>query len=247
MMGAAASAVVPVQAAEIIRPYLLSRRHGVEFSATLATAAAEWLLDAAALMALFLPALAWQHLRGHDGPDPSWLAVAAALCLVIGGGGLVLLRSAPRSIEELVGSERWRDRMSARSRLRVIQRVHSFATGLRTLEQPASLLAVGAYSLLFFGLTALASWLTLRAFQMPVSVVAGFLVLGLVTVAALVPTPGAVGGFHAVCQMGLVTFFDLTRAQTVLPVIALHAVLTLPSAILGAVLFLASPTPTVRG
>ncbi|MEP6915031.1 MAG: lysylphosphatidylglycerol synthase transmembrane domain-containing protein [Acidobacteriota bacterium] len=249
LIGAAATAVAPVQAAELVRPYLLSRRHGVALSTTLATTAAEWLLDAAALMALFLPALAWQRTYGHSGPDGSWLAVAAApaLCLLIACAGLVLLRSTPGWIESLVESARWRDRMSAGSRRCVIDRVHAFATGLRTLRQPSGVLAVGAYSLLFFGLTALASWLTLRAFAMPVSVVAGLLVLGLVTIAALVPTPGAIGGFHAVCQVGLVTLFDLTRAQTVLPVIALHAVLTFPAAILGAVVFIASPTASSRG
>jgi hypothetical protein len=54
----------------------------------------------------------------------------------------------------------------------------------------------------------------------------------------MVPTPGAIGGFHAVCQIGLITFFAVDRARTVLPITALHAVLYLPGALLGLVCFL---------
>jgi len=41
-----------------------------------------------------------------------------------------------------------------------------------------------------------------------------------------------------VCQLGLVTFFHADRAQTILPVIALHEVLYLPGAAVGALCFI---------
>ena len=244
MMGAAATAVAPLQTAEIIRPYLLSRRQGIELSAALATAAAEWLLDTAALMALFLPALALQHASTYDAGV--WLTLTPVVCFAAAVAGIAFLPVAPQWIERLLQSERWRVPLSAQRRSQILNRARSFAIGLRTLQRPAGLVGVAVYSLLFFALTAIASWLTLKAFDMPVSLAAGFLVLGLVTLAGMVPTPGAVGGFHAVCQIGLATFFGVARADTVLPVIALYAVLTLPPAILGAAWFLAAPLPSMR-
>ena len=73
---------------------------------------------------------------------------------------------------------------------------------------------------------------------MPVSFVSGFVILGLIAVGGMIPTPGAIGGFHAVCQLGLAAFFDIERARTVLPVIALHAVLYVPAAAIGGLCFL---------
>jgi hypothetical protein len=88
--------------------------------------------------------------------------------------------------------------------------------------------------------------LTLGAFDLRLTFAAGFVLLGLITVAGMIPTPGAIGGFHAVCQLGLVTFFGIERTRTVLPVIALHAVLYLPGAFLGVVYFLAWPSRSPR-
>jgi hypothetical protein len=51
-------------------------------------------------------------------------------------------------------------------------------------------------------LIAVSAWLTLLAFGLPVSFVSGFVILGLITIGGMIPTPGAVGGFHAVCQFG---------------------------------------------
>jgi uncharacterized membrane protein YbhN (UPF0104 family) len=90
-------------------------------------------------------------------------------------------------------------------------------------------------------LIAVSAWLSLLAFGLPVSFVSSFLILGLVTIGGMIPTPGAVGGFHAVCQFGLVTLLKLNRASTIAPVIALHAVLYVPAAALGAMLFWTLP------
>jgi len=120
----------------------------------------------------------------------------------------------------------------------VADHVHLFASGLGILRRPKGLAVVSGYALLASLLTGLSAWLALVAFGLPLSLLSGFIVLGLITVGGMVPTPGAVGGFHAVCQLGLVTFFTIDRASTVLPVIGLHAVLFAPPAAIGALCLL---------
>jgi glycosyltransferase 2 family protein len=230
MMGMTASAIMPMQAAELVRPYLLSRREGVDFSATMGTVTVEWFLDAVAIFALFIPAALWQRLgaSGAGGLGGAWFA-SAVLVLSLAFAALAALRLVPR----------WAARVSGSTRRR--ERLQSFATGLRTLDGRRGLMTLAAYSLLLSALTAVSAWLALAAFALPVSFLSGFLLLGLVTVAGMIPTPGAIGGFHAVCQLALVALFHIDRASTVLPVIALHAVLYAPAALVGALCFLSWP------
>jgi uncharacterized protein (TIRG00374 family) len=225
MMGVTASAVVPLQAAEFVRPYLMSRRYGVALPATLATTMAEWILDAFALMALFIPALAWQRATARSGGGTAWFAPA----VILFAAALIAMTMLPRVVQRAIASCRW-PRFAAALR--------ACEPGLRALQRPRDVVRIGAYSLLVAALTAVSAWLTLTAFHLPLSFAAGFLLLGLITVAGMIPTPGAIGGFHAVCQLGLVMLFHIDRRATVLPVLALHAVLYVPAALIGAACFL---------
>ena len=241
MMGQTASAVTPIPAAEFIRPYLLSKQQGVDFGAVLATATAEWLLDAFAILVLFIPAAAWQRAGDARITHEAWSVAAPVLFLSLALGGLAVLRFLPRWGPHIAGATRWREMLSPQARIRVAGWCQSFAVGLRSLDRRSGLVTIAGYSLLMSALTAAASWLALTAFGLPVSFAAGFLLLGIVAVAGMSPTPGAVGGFHAVCQMGLMAFFHVDRTRTVLPVIALHAVLYMPGAFIGALCFLLLP------
>ena len=236
MMGMTASTVAPMQAAELVRPYVLSSRQGVDFSTALATALVEWFLDGFAILALFIPAALWLH---ADGSARVWLV--AAMILPLSMAGLAGLRILPR---RAAGVADWIQRHSTLppgARLRVVDSTQSFLRGLRALDRRRGLASVVVYSVLLSALTAISAWLALGAFGLRLTFAAGFVLLGLITIAGMIPTPGAVGGFHAVCQLGLVTFFGIERARTVLPVIALHAVLYVPGAFLGVVCFLACP------
>jgi hypothetical protein len=240
MAGMAVTAVAPMQAAEVVRPYLLSRRQGLDFSATLATVTVEWVLDALGVLALVLPAMFWLHTTGNR---PIGLGVSAfnralALFAIFAIAGLMALRLMPRWASQVGMWARRSDALSEHTRARVAAQCDIFAVGLQILDRRTGLMAVVAYSLLVAALTAVSSWMTLIAFGLPVSFMSGVVVLGLITVGGMIPTPGAIGGFHAVCQLGLVAFFGVERARTVLPVIALHAVLYVPAAAIGALCFL---------
>jgi uncharacterized membrane protein YbhN (UPF0104 family) len=135
----------------------------------------------------------------------------------------------PRLVTRASGACRWR---------RLGDALRACESGFDALRRPSGLARVIGYSLLIAVLTAVSAWLTLRAFETPIPFAGAFLLLGLVTVAGMIPTPAAIGGFHAACQLGLVTLFHMQRAATLLPVLILHAVLYLPAALLGGVGFL---------
>ena len=238
MIGVTASVVAPVQAAELIRPYVLSRRERVNLTATLGTAIAEWVLDAVAVIALFVAAVLWQ--RAGNGAPARAPMTATLFFLALVTTCLALLRLAAGRAAHFDGPSS-AGAPSSDIRGRTVRALRSFALGLGALRQRRGLLIVTGYSLALSALTATSAWLTLIAFQMPISFAAGFLLLGLITIAGIVPTPGALGGFHAICQLGLVAFFHIDRAHTVLPVIVLHAVLYMPAALVGVLCFTTSP------
>ncbi len=236
MMGMSVSALVSMQAAEVARPYFLSRRTDLDFSATAATIAVEWFFDLLSVLALFVPV----EILATDGAFGRGLGLNAAIALLVVAAVacLAALYWTPRCLGPIRAWVHGSRVVPARIRVRVADHLDQFAAGLRILEQPAGVAAAAGCSLLTSLLAAVSAWLALMAFGLPVPFLTGFIVLGLLTVGGMSPTPGAVGGFHAVCQLGLVALLKIDPAQTVAPVIGLHAVLYVPSAAIGALCFL---------
>ena len=101
------------------------------------------------------------------------------------------------------------------------------------MQQPKRLVEISFYSLLSSFLVGLSSWTVLKAFGLSLPFFASFIILGFIAAGGMVPTPGAVGGFHAACQFGLAVFFQIDPARTILPVVGLHAVLYIPPTLVG--------------
>jgi uncharacterized protein (TIRG00374 family) len=240
MMGMAVSALVSMQAAEIARPYLLSKREGLDFRATVATIAVEWCLDLSAVLAFFIPVRGLM-MQGADA-RPLDVNLAIVLLVLISVGSLVALRALRHRLGRVRSWIQASGLVPKRLRPGIADHVEQFAEGLQILESRKGLAAVAVCSLLAAFLVAVSAWLALLAFGLPVTFVSGFVILGLITIGGMIPTPGAIGGFHAVCQFGLMALLKLTAAQTVAPVIGLHAVLYVPAAGLGALLFLSART-----
>jgi uncharacterized protein (TIRG00374 family) len=233
MMGMAVAAVAPMQAAEVVRPYLLARRRGIDFSATLATIIVEWVLDTLGTLVFFVPAVVVAMTAGAAAGQDTLIIATVTVVLVIG-----LLAALPGWVTRLAAWSAAAATSTAGWRARLATQSQYFCNGLGIVHRRPQLIKATAYTAVIAVLTAVSAWMTLVAFGLPMPLSAGFLLLGLVMVGGLLPTPGAVGSFHAICQLGLVTFFHVDRTQTVLPVIALHAVLYLPGAVVGALCFI---------
>jgi uncharacterized membrane protein YbhN (UPF0104 family) len=78
-------------------------------------------------------------------------------------------------------------------------------------------------------------WITTRAFHITLPYMASFLITTILVVGVAMPTPGAVGGFHAAYQIAVQTFFGVPTDRAVGAAIVLHAISFMPVTILGIV------------
>src|SRR6185437_7321389 len=117
----------------------------------------------------------------------------------------------------------------------VAEFVETFAQGLAVMRQPARLAVSLALSVPLWMSIAAGIWMTSRAFHMTFSYLGSFLVMTLLVVGVAVPTPGAIGGFHAMYQIAVTKFFGVPTDRAVGAAIVLHALSFVPVTLLGLV------------
>ena len=76
-------------------------------------------------------------------------------------------------------------------------------------------------------------WAVAVAFQLAVPFSGSFLIIAILVLGVAVPTPGAVGGFHAAFRYGATTFFGAPDDAAVGAAIVLHVLTIGPSLLLG--------------
>ena len=236
MVGFAASLLVP-RAGELLRPWLVSRRHPISTSAGFATIIIERLIDLVTvlfLLALYLfvlpPPVAQvenrlMELLSLAGAVASLAAFAVLSFLLVlhsnadwmVGGIERLLTRAPRWLAESFG-----------------RLLRTFSSGLGVLRAPGSHLAkIGLQSIVLWLLTALAFHLNNLAFGIDLPFHATFLLLAFLVVGEAIPTPGLVGGFHAFYLLALSGVYGIDQATAAAAAIAGHALTNLPVLVLG--------------
>jgi uncharacterized protein (TIRG00374 family) len=235
MVGFASGLLVP-RAGEIVRPYLISRRHPIATSSGFATVILERLSDLLTVLALFaayvfvLPAPAAQA-AGPVGLLKAGGAVTGLLAVAL----VVLLAAFHAHAERaLTAIEMLLRRLPVWLARRAGQALRTFAGGLAVLQAPAAHLAVIlAQSLLLWLLIALAFHCAHLAFGLGLPFHATLLLIAFLTVGVAIPTPGMVGGFHAFYLLCLHEVFGVERGSAAAVGIAAHALSNLPVLALG--------------
>jgi len=228
--------VVP-RAGEVVRPYLVGRRHAIPISAAFASIILERLVDLVTVVLLFgaylyvLPMPAAQV----RGPLLGLLKVGAG---VAGLGALavllVLLAFSLKGERAMVLVDRLLKPLPARLSRPVSQGFRSFGEGLAVLQAPAShLLAIFAQSLVLWLSIDLTMYLNNRAFGLDLPFHSTFLLIGFLTVGVAVPTPGMVGGFHESYLLALTQAFGVDKGTAAAAGITAHALSNLPVLVLG--------------
>ena len=126
------------------------------------------------------------------------------------------------------------------------QRLETFAQGLAVMRSPAKLAVALALSFPLWLSIAAGIWLASRAFHITFPYPASFLIMTVLVVGVAVPTPGAIGGFHAAYQFSVVRFFAASDDAAVGAGIVLHAISFVPVTILG-IFFMAREGLTLSG
>src|SRR6185503_19411299 len=108
-----------------------------------------------------------------------------------------------------------------------------FARGLGAIRRPGRLLVALAWSFPLWLSIAAGLWAVAIAFGIALPFSGSFLIIALLSVGVSVPTPGAVGGFHAAYRYGATAFFGAPDDAAVGAAIVLHVLSIGPALLLG--------------
>ena len=236
VIGFAATFLLPARAGEVIRPLLLARQEGLPATATFATIILERLMDMVTVLLLFAVFVLTA--------DPATMSANPAHLTRVKTGGLIAAAAAVVALvvaflaaghPERLG--RWALRIERVLPVKlakiVAAFVESFTQGLGVLRQPRRLLVSLALSIPLWLSIAAGIWLTSLAFHITLPYVGSFLVMTILVVGVAMPTPGAVGGFHAAYQIAVQSFFGAPDDRAIGAAIVLHAVTFIPVTLLG--------------
>lgn len=228
--------VIP-RAGEVVRPYLVARRHPISTAAAFASIILERLLDLITVVLMFglylyvLPRPAAQATGPLLGTLKAGGALAALLALGVLG---VLLALHLRPEPALAVVERLLRPVPARLARPMAGALRSFASGLAVLKaSPGHLMAIAGQSVVVWLAIALGLHWNNLAFGLDLPFHATFLLLGFLTVGVAVPTPGMVGGFHEAYLLALTQAFGVDKHTAAAAGIAAHAFTNVPVLLLG--------------
>jgi uncharacterized protein (TIRG00374 family) len=231
LVGFMTGLVVP-RAGEVVRPYLVSRRHAVSTSAGFATIILERLLDLITVLSLFflylyvLPMPAAQT----RGPLIGVLKAAGGLAVLGSLGVLGVLFAFHVHAEKATAVfDRLLARLPETLGRPLSALLRAFGEGLGVLQAPPMhLVAILAQSVLVWLAIGTSIYLNNRAFGIALPLRASFLIMAFLTVGVAVPTPGMVGGFHEAFLLALTQAFGIEKGTAAAAGIAMHALSNLP-------------------
>ncbi len=225
------------RAGEVVRPYLVARRHNTDTAAAFASIILERLVDLLTVLSLFgaylwlLPLPAEQ--RG--GALLAGLKTAGAFAALGAAAILVALYAFhARAEQALALCGRLFGFLPAGLAGALNRLLASFAAGLGVLRAPLPhMLAILGQSALVWASICLGLYWNNRAFGVDLPPHSTFLMLGFLTVGVAVPTPGMVGGFHESYLLSLTEAFGVDKNTAVAAGIAAHALTNLPVLLIG--------------
>lgn len=240
-LGFMTSAILPIRAADVIRPALLSRRTKIRFSSALGTVAIERLLDLIAILSMFVTFVFTRSdsFAVDAATRARWSAVHLA--------GVVSAATVIAVIVMLVSMYFWSPRvrlfhawlgkaLPVRFREGWMHFFDAFVASLSIVHDRA---AFARIVLLTGGV-----WLCLSsqfyfatlATRHPLPFTVSFFLTGITIVGLMIPTPGGVGGFHKACQIALTGFYGFDVNSSIAVAVIFHIIGTLPIIIVGTIL-----------
>lgn len=232
VMGFAGNLLLPARAGEFLRAYVIARGEKISGASAFATIIVERLLDLTTVLLLFAFAILFSGIDVGQGVKAAgWAAAAAA------AGGLAVLfvlAGHPERFGRL--ADRLSRRLPERAAGVVGQIVRTLAEGLKVMRSPRHLLVAMSWSVALWLSIAVGIIFTTWAFDLPITILGSFLVVGYLTVGVAAPTPGATGGFHLAYRLAMVLLAPTATVSTIgAAAIVLHLVSFVPVTILGVI------------
>jgi uncharacterized protein (TIRG00374 family) len=235
VIGFAALGFLPARLGDVLRPYLLARREGFQVASTLATIVMERVLDLVTVITLL--ALYVLVLGGREtiparllGPVET-SAVLAAVAAVILLAAMWTLATHPERIGRLVLRTEWI--LPARVAHALSGLARTFSEGFAVARERRALTLAMLWSFPVWVGIATHVWLVTIAFDIAMPFAGAILLEALLVIGVAVPTPGAVGGYHAMYRLGVTAFFGASNEAAVGAAIVAHASSIAPVLALG--------------
>ncbi len=218
---------------EVLRPIMLAQREGLQKSGAIATCVLERLMDALAVALLLgvylifffeLPAAGTGTLDMND----------------VRQGGLVLGGLMMASFPLLFAAVHWRrhltswlDRVAGGPAALFPRLVHGFLDGFDAMKGLRAFAVAWAHSYAIWIAIAVSIWASLEAFGLDLRVVDSLLMLALLNIGIAAPTPGGVGSYEYMGQLGLVQVFGIEPNHAAAAILVTHAFAIGPVILLG--------------
>jgi uncharacterized protein (TIRG00374 family) len=234
-IGFAASTILPARAGEVIRPYFLARHENMSATGVFATIILERLLDIVTVLILLASyVFIFDRSLGVTNPVAlSWLKWIGAVAGSAAIGALVVLFILAGDPKRLGRATERLARVIPSFAGMIAQVAEKFAHGLGAIRNPRELLVALLWSFPLWLAIAAGIWAGAVAFRLEVPFTGSFLIVALLVLGVAVPTPGAVGGFHAAFRYSATTFFGAPEDAAVGAAIVVHVLAIGPSLLLG--------------
>ena len=237
VIGFAAMALLPARLGDVLRPYLLARSEGFSATSTFATVVMERVLDLVTVLALLAT---YVLLLGGRETLPAQLlrpvevsaALAATAAAVLMGAAWTLATHPERIARLVLRSERVLPARVAHSLSRLAA---TFSQGFAVAREARALSLALLWSIPVWVGIAVHAWLVTTAFGIAMPLAGAFLLQSLLVIGVAMPTPGGVGGYHAMYRLGVTAFFGASNDAAVGAAILAHASSLLPVVVLGSI------------
>lgn len=240
VIGFAAIALLPARVGDVLRPYLLARKEGFSAASTFATIVMERVLDLVTVLVLL--ALYVLVLGGRETLPPRLLGPVQASAAVAAVAALLLLAVAwtLATHPERVGRFVLRSGRVLPPRLAhaLSTLARTFSEGFAVAREARALALAMAWSFPVWLGIATHAWLVVHAFDIRMPYPGAFLLQALLVIGVAMPTPGGIGGYHAMFRLGVTTFFGAPNDAAVGAAIVAHALSFIPVVALGIVFML---------
>ena len=221
---------------EVLRPLMLASRERISGSGALATCVLERLMDLLSVMLLFgfyLIFLFRMPAGGTGAVDMEQVRSAGLMA------GVLALASFP--ILYLMVHYRHRlfdalDRRFAGKNALLPRLLHSFLGGFDVVKGGKVFTLAWAQSIAIWLVITLSIWCSLRAFDLGLSFGDSLMMLALLNIGIAVPTPGAVGSYEYMGQLGLENIFGVEPNRAAAAILVTHALAIGPVIIIGILL-----------
>ena len=235
-VGFAASSILPARAGEVIRPYFLARHENMTATGAFATIILERVLDVFTVLVL-LALFVFVFDPGIGAANPTWWAYMKATAAMAGAGAVLALAvmfalaGDPKRLGRTLAQF---ERVKPTAFIGMVARIaEKFACGLGAVRRPGRLAVALAWSFPLWLSIAAGMWAVAEAFHLAVPFTGSFLIVALLVLGVALPTPGAVGGFHAAFRYGATRFFGAPDDAAVGAAIVAHALSIGPALVLG--------------